>query len=191
MIDGDVARVDPADRAAVAGLQRKRQALAAEPEPDAACRAEFGEARKDGADGGADRLIRMEADLAVLLAPDEADRQAAPQFAARGLVADAAVQARAQDMQLGLAHRALETEQQPVVEQRGMIDAVGIADQRVGQAAEIEQAVPIGVVAGQAGDLEAEHDADMAEGDFGGEPGEADCARRCRSRRDRGPRRSR
>ena len=54
-----------------------------------------------------------------------------------------------------------------------MIDAVGIADEGVGEAAEIEQAIPIGIVAGEAGDFEAEHDPDMAEGDFGGEPGEA------------------
>src|SRR6202040_692196 len=52
MIDGDVARVDPTDSTAVASLQWKRQALAAEPEPDAACRSEFGEARKDATDGG-------------------------------------------------------------------------------------------------------------------------------------------
>ena len=109
-----------------------------------------------------DRLVGMEADLAVLLAPDEADRQAAAQFAAGGLVANAAVQARAQDMQLGLAHGALEAEQQTIVEQRGMIDAVGIADQGVGEAAEIEQAIPIGVVAREARDFEAEHDADVA-----------------------------
>src|ERR1700720_3898547 len=71
-------------------------------------------------------------------------------------------------MQLSLAHGALEAEQQSVVEHRGMIDAVGIADESVSEAAEIEQAIPVGVVAGEAGD-----DADMAEGDFGGEPGEA------------------
>src|SRR5438552_16493518 len=88
MIDGDVARVDPTDGTAVASLQWKRQALAAEPEPDAACRSEFGEASKDSTDGGTDRLIWMEADLAILLAPDETNRQAAPQFAAGGLVAN-------------------------------------------------------------------------------------------------------
>src|SRR4249919_1987906 len=76
-------------------------------------------------------------------------------------------------MQLSLAHGALEAEQQSVVEHRGMIDAVGIADEGVGEAAEIEQAIPVGVVAGEAGNFEAEHDPDMAEGDFGSEPGEA------------------
>src|SRR5271169_1100143 len=76
-------------------------------------------------------------------------------------------------MQLSLAHGALEAEQQSVVEHRGMIDSVGIADESVGEAAEIEQAIPVGVVAGEAGDFEAEHNADAAESDFSGEPGEA------------------
>src|SRR6202043_2979691 len=67
----------------------------------------------------------------------------------------------------------LRPRQQSIVEHRGMIDAVGIADEGVGEAAQIEQAIPIGVVAGEAGDFEAEHDADMAEGDFSGGPGEA------------------
>src|SRR4029077_15674192 len=135
-----------------------------------------------------DRLIRMEADLAILLAPDETNRQAAPQFAASGLVANPAVKTRSYDMQLSLPHGALETEQQSIVEHRGMIDAVGIADEGVGEAAQIEQAIPIGVVPGEAGDFEAEHDADMAEGDFSGEPGEAI---RCRNRKARGLRRQR
>ena len=173
MIDGDVAGVDPTDGTAVAGLEWKGQTLATEPEPDAAYRSEFGEASKDSPDGATDSLIRMEADLAILLAPDEANRKSAPQFAARGLVANPAVQARPYDMQLGLAHGALEAEQQSVVEHSRMIDAVGIADEGVSEAAEIEQAIPVGVVAGEAGDFEAEHDPDVAEGDFGGEPGEA------------------
>ncbi len=41
-----------------------------------------------------------------------------------------------------------------------MIDA--IADERVGETAEIEQAVPIGIVAREAGHFESEHDADMS-----------------------------
>ena len=54
-----------------------------------------------------------------------------------------------------------------------MIDAIGIADEGVGETAKIEQAIPVGIVAGEAGDFEAEHDADMAESDFGGKTGEA------------------
>jgi hypothetical protein len=49
-------------------------------------------------------------------------------------------------MQLGLAHGALEPEQEAIVEEGGVIDAVGIADQRVGEAAQLDEAMPIGVV---------------------------------------------
>jgi len=73
-------------------------------------------------------------------------------------------------MQLGLTHRALETKQQSIVEHRRMIDTVGIGDQRVSDAAEIEQAIPIGIVAGEAGDLESENNPDVAKCDLRGEP---------------------
>ena len=107
------------------------------------------------------------------LAPDQTNRQAAPQFAASGLVANPAIKTRSYDMQLSLAHGALETEQQSIVEHRGMIDAVGIADEGVSEAAEIEQAIPVGIVAGEAGDLETEHDPDMSKRDVRREPREA------------------
>jgi hypothetical protein len=51
-----------------------------------------------------------------------------------------------------------------------VVDPIGVADQGVGQAAEIEQAIPVGVVAGQARDLQAEHDTDMAQRHLRGEP---------------------
>jgi hypothetical protein len=54
-----------------------------------------------------------------------------------------------------------------------MIDVVTIADEGIGEAAEIEQAIPVSVVACETGDFEAEHDTDVTEGDFGGELGKA------------------
>ncbi len=89
----------------------------------------------------------METDLAIGFAPDKADRQSSTQFAARRLVANAAVEAGPQDMQLGFAHSALEPEQEAIVEKGGMIDAVGVADQRISEAAQLDEAMPIGVVA--------------------------------------------
>jgi hypothetical protein len=90
-----------------------------------------GEVGKDIVDGGDDGLVGVEADLAVGLAPNEADRQSSPEFAARRLVANAVVEAGPQHMQLGLAHGALESEQQAIIEERRMIDAVGVADERI------------------------------------------------------------
>ena len=114
----------------------------------------------------------MEADLAVGLAPDKADRQPSAQLTARRLIANAAVEAGPQDMQLGFAHGALKPEQEAIVEEGGMIDAVGVADQGIGEATQLDEAMPIGVVARQARDLEPEHEADVGERDFGGQPGE-------------------
>ena len=50
-----------------------------------------------------------------------------------------------------------------------MIDAIGVADQGIGHAAEVEQAIPVAVVAGEARDFEPKHDPDMTEGDLGGQ----------------------
>jgi hypothetical protein len=78
-----------------------------------------------------------------------------------------------QDVQFGLAHRTFEAEQEPVVELGGMVDAVGVADEGVGEAAKIEEPIPIGIVASQTGDFESEHDADVPEADFRSQTREA------------------
>ncbi|GGI27796.1 hypothetical protein GCM10010987_46190 [Bradyrhizobium guangdongense] len=54
-----------------------------------------------------------------------------------------------------------------------MIDAVGIADQRVGKSGQINQAVPFGVIAREPRDFETEHQAHARERHFGGEAGKA------------------
>src|ERR1700730_5234190 len=54
-----------------------------------------------------------------------------------------------------------------------MIDAIGIADEGVGDSAEIQEAIPVGIVAREPRDFEAEYNADMAESDFGSKSGKA------------------
>ena len=61
-------------------------------------------------------------------------------------------------MQFGLAHLAFHAEQQPVVELAGIVEAVFVADQGAGHAAELEQLVPVGGVTGQPRAFQAEHD---------------------------------
>ena len=95
MMNRGVARCDPSNVAAGMDLQWEGQSFAAEPEPDASRGPEFGEPIEDGADGASDRFIGMKPYLSVFVAPHESDRQPAAEFAARRLVADAAVQARA------------------------------------------------------------------------------------------------
>ena len=154
---------DPAKCGVRVGLEREGEPLGAEPQPHAAHGAQLGEALEDGPDRARDGRIGMEPDLAVRLTPEEPHRQAPPQLAPRGLVADAALEAGAQDVELGFRHRALEAEHEAVVEQGRMIEPVAIADQGVRHAAEVQEAIPVGVVAGEAGHLQAEHEADVAQ----------------------------
>lgn len=109
----------------------------------------------------------MQSDLAVGLTPDEPDREPAAQLAAGGLAADPALEPRPERVQLGLGHRALESQQEAVVERAGVIKAIGVADHGVGHAAEVEQPVPVGVVARQPRGLEAENEPGVAERDLG------------------------
>lgn len=50
-----------------------------------------------------------------------------------------------------------------------MIDAVGISDQRVGEAGKIDEAMPIGVIARKPRHLETEHKTNAGECNLGGE----------------------
>ena len=54
-----------------------------------------------------------------------------------------------------------------------MIEAVSIADESVGETSQINEAMPIGVVAGEPRCFKAEHEADVGERHFGGEPGKS------------------
>src|SRR5680860_699534 len=121
----------PAAAHVTGGLQRPAQPLVAQPQPHAAHRAALGEAFEDRGDHTRDGLVGMHKDLAVGLAPHQPDRQAAAQLTAGGLVADAAVETGAQHVQFRLAHDALHPQQEAVVEQPRVVDAVTVADQRV------------------------------------------------------------
>src|SRR5437588_615697 len=176
-VNAGVSGPRPSELAALMHLQWEFEPLRAEPQPHAPGRAGLGELGKDLADGGADGFIRVKTNFALLLAPDKADGQAAPEFAARRLVANAAIEARAQYVQLCFAHGALQSQPQPVIEHRRVIEAVAIADQRVGEAGEIDEAIPFGIVAGQARDFQTEHEADTGERHLGSEPGKAGAGR--------------
>ena len=106
-------------------------------------------------------------------APEIAARQVEPELATFGLVPAPLLEPGAHDVQLGLAHRALEPEQQPIVVERRVIDAVAVGDQRAGQSADLEQMVPVAARSGETRDLEPEHQAHTAEPDLGHHPLEA------------------
>jgi len=114
----------------------------------------------------------VEANLALFLAPAKSHREIAAELATCRLVANAAIQAGTQDVQFGLAHGALQPEHEAIVEGAWIIDPVLVGKDRGGQPAQVEQTIPIGVVAGQAGHLQPKDDADATQSDLGGELGE-------------------
>src|SRR5271165_1809501 len=76
--------------------------------PDAPRRTGLGEAGEDRGDRGLDGFVGMESDFAIGVAPDQSNRQAAPELPARRLVADPAVEASSKDIELRFTHRALQ-----------------------------------------------------------------------------------
>src|ERR1019366_8865816 len=109
------------------------------------------------------RLIGVEEHLAVPLPPYEPDRKAPAGLTSCRLVADPALEPGTEHVQLGFAHRPLHAQREPVVEARRVIEPVRVADERVGQPAEIEEPIPVGVVASETAGLQTESHADLAE----------------------------
>jgi hypothetical protein len=147
---------------------RKLLALRDQLADDLARRAEPVPQLEDALDRVAHLLVGGQHDAPILVAI-EPDGEVHPQLAALGLGAQPAVQTGADQVQLGLGHRALEPKQQPVVELRRRVDPVGVGDQRPGQRAQIDQLVPVRRGAREPRHLEGEDQPDVSEADLGDE----------------------
>jgi hypothetical protein len=79
---------------------------------------------------------------------DQPDRQPDGQLAAGGLGEDAALQPGADVMQFSFGHGAFEAEQQPVVDRARVIQPVLVADQCGVERTQLQQPMPVGIVAG-------------------------------------------
>ena len=97
------------------------------------------------------------------------DRQGQGQFAALGLVEQSGGQACFERVQLQLGDQALQTEDQATIGSGRVVNAVLVADEAVAEAAQVEEVIPVGAVAGQAGDVVGEDDADLLLVDQGDE----------------------
>ena len=106
-------------------------------------------------------------------AADIADRQRDRQLAALGLGEPARQHPLPDQVQLCLAHRSLQPQQQPVVIDPGVIDAVGIGEQHAGQRAQLQQLVPVPAGPRQPGHLDPQDDAHTSHRDLRDEPGKA------------------
>ena len=70
-------------------------------------------------------------------------------------------------MQFGFAHGAQDSQEQAVVVLSGIIDAVLVDDQGVGQGTDLDESIPVAARTGQAGGFQAEDGAGAAEADLG------------------------
>ena len=133
--------------------------------------------RRDGragsGEGGEQRLERVlhlsvgVEDDSVERVVDQPHRQGFLEHTALGPVQQPTTQTGLEQVQLRLRHGTFESKQKPVIELRGVVDAVLVEDQRMGQTADLEQRMPIDVVSRQARGLEAEHDTGSAHADLG------------------------
>ena len=144
----------------------------------------------DGASGSLEGLENQTDGVLHLGVGIEADRSVGPvdqthrwahlQLAAPGLVELTTAHSRFEDVQLGLAHRAFEAEQEAIVEAGRIVDAVFVEDERRGQRAQLDETMPIRRVARQPRDFQAHDDAGLAERHLAHELLEA--VARCRAR---------
>ena len=98
---------------------------------------------------------------------DQADGQRHDQLAAAGLGDDPAAQPGPDEMELSLRHLPFHAQQQAVVEVPRVVEAVFVADQGAGHGADLQELMPVGVVAGQPGAFQAEHDPGPAQRHLG------------------------
>ena len=105
--------------------------------------------------------------------PDVPHRQGEPEEALAGLVPAALVQAQAQREQLRLGERPLHAQQEAVVRVAGVVDGRLVGEEGPGEAAELDQPVPVAVVAGQARGLQHEHQPHLPQAHLRDEPLEA------------------
>jgi hypothetical protein len=124
---------------------------------------------EDQAHRALDVLVRIEAKAALRLVPHVADRRGQTKRAASGLVQLSAIQAQTHPGLLGLAHGALEPEEQPIIGGARGVDRLLVDQDDVRQPAEIQQPIPVRRAAGQSGHLEGEDGADAAAGHVFGE----------------------
>src|SRR3954453_19113243 len=81
--------------------------------------------------------------------PAEPHRKSKLQFTSSGLLTNRFERTLAQQIQFKLAHRALEAEQQPVIQDTGIINSVRVYNKRPNKAAEFNQMMPVAAVARQ------------------------------------------
>jgi hypothetical protein len=134
---------------------------------------------EDHADRALDLPIGIEHDLVAL--EYEADRQREAQFAPGGFVEFAAMEARADDVQLRLGEGALHAEHEAVVELGGIVTTVFVDHERAGDGAQFAQAMPVLVGSCQPGGFQGEDRTDLTHRHIADQRLEVRALGRCRA----------
>lgn len=153
-------RRPPPDQIARAVPSGEQQFLVVEATYDLAGRLDPEEGGEDQRQAGLDFLIGV-LEHAAERVPHQPDRQGQGPFAPLGLVEQPGRQAGAERVQLQFGDQPLQAQDQATIRSRRVVNAVLIADEAVAEAAQVEELIPIGAVAGQAGDVVGEDDADL------------------------------
>ena len=174
LVDGAVDRRLPDNAALLANDTdgRQRHVLLPQPQVNLADAPEL----RELAEHEIDRLSH--APIGILgdpVAPDlhVAHRDGEEQLAAGRLQAKRFERALAQRRELHLRQRPLHTEQQPVVRQARIVQAVIVAQQTAHKRAELQQRVPVTAVSSEPRSLQRQHDADTPFADRHQQPFEA------------------
>jgi hypothetical protein len=113
-------------------------------------------------EGPLDRAIRI-FDHAPIRQADQSRWQVLAVARPLDLALAAGRQAHLEQMQFGLTQQAPQPQQQPVVGRARVVEAVAIGQQRPPQRGEVQQRIPIRVIARQAANLIGEHQPHMAQ----------------------------
>jgi hypothetical protein len=118
-----------------------------------------------------DLLVGIEPQFAV--GPDDVARGRLPQpFPAPAPIQPSGLHSLLQLVQFETPHESFDRQDHPIIEVMWMIQSVLIGEQGVEGSANSDQAATLLVFTGQAVDLEAKHQADVAQGDLREQPGE-------------------
>lgn len=146
----------PAQRAGAHIARRQGQAVAREVAGHPIGAAVQAEALEEQADRALHLFVGVEAKAQGVRIPFVPGGGQPGELAAPRLVALGPVQPQPHPVQLRLAHRALEAEQQPIVEVPRRVHALLVDQHDIRERAELQQAVPVGRGPGQPRDFEAE-----------------------------------
>jgi len=138
----------------VALHHRKMDVCRAQPQEHLPTAAEFAELGEDQADCLLDTFIGIHLDT-VILTPAEARWQSEAKLAPAGLGIAGGQAPLPQKVEFVFRHGSLQPQQQPIIHQAWIVNALGVNYQGPGQGAEINQMMPVPAIARQPGSLDA------------------------------------